>query len=209
VSAPLHTVDAKNAVHGVAPPGLGADSVSLFRALRRVPAPGGGTATLVEALPLTGRSHQLRVHLAWLGYPIVDDPVYCEEAAAALCSAAGAGGEAVNGGANAGAGAGAGVGVGADAAAAAGASPQPPAVGAPAPTGQVLQAALLRACVACNRGLAAEFSPLQRLARGICLHSCEYVSEGEWRVAAPLPGWACAALEGRCLVQAVETGWEQ
>lgn len=33
-------------------------------------------ATLVELEPVTGRSHQLRVHLAWLGCPIVGDRLY-------------------------------------------------------------------------------------------------------------------------------------
>lgn len=28
--------------------------------------------------PLTGRSHQLRVHLAWLGHPLLGDPLYDE-----------------------------------------------------------------------------------------------------------------------------------
>jgi tRNA pseudouridine32 synthase/23S rRNA pseudouridine746 synthase len=32
--------------------------------------------TLVALEPITGRSHQLRVHLAWLGCPIVGDPLY-------------------------------------------------------------------------------------------------------------------------------------
>jgi tRNA pseudouridine32 synthase/23S rRNA pseudouridine746 synthase len=26
--------------------------------------------------PHTGRSHQLRVHLAWLGHPVLGDPLY-------------------------------------------------------------------------------------------------------------------------------------
>ena len=33
-------------------------------------------AALVELTPLTGRSHQLRVHLAWLGCPILGDRLY-------------------------------------------------------------------------------------------------------------------------------------
>lgn len=33
-------------------------------------------ATRVELAPLTGRSHQLRVHLAALGHPILGDPLY-------------------------------------------------------------------------------------------------------------------------------------
>ncbi|MFM7207771.1 MAG: RluA family pseudouridine synthase [Planctomycetaceae bacterium] len=40
-----------------------------------------GTITLVELEPVTGRSHQLRVHLAWLGCPIVGDRLYGRGAA--------------------------------------------------------------------------------------------------------------------------------
>ncbi len=32
--------------------------------------------TWVEAVPKTGRTHQIRVHAAWLGHPIIGDPRY-------------------------------------------------------------------------------------------------------------------------------------
>lgn len=39
-----------------------------------------GSNSLVEAKPLTGRTHQIRVHLQYLGYPIANDPLYgCKE----------------------------------------------------------------------------------------------------------------------------------
>lgn len=41
----------------------------------RVLAAAEGTS-LVELEPVTGRSHQLRVHLAWLGCPVLMDPLY-------------------------------------------------------------------------------------------------------------------------------------
>ena len=34
------------------------------------------SSSLVELEPVTGRSHQLRVHVAWLGCPILMDPLY-------------------------------------------------------------------------------------------------------------------------------------
>jgi 23S rRNA pseudouridine1911/1915/1917 synthase len=32
--------------------------------------------TLVEVTPLTGRTHQIRLHLSAIGYPVVGDPIY-------------------------------------------------------------------------------------------------------------------------------------
>ncbi|PZQ97929.1 MAG: RNA pseudouridine synthase [Cereibacter sphaeroides] len=37
--------------------------------------------TRVRLMPLTGRSHQLRVHMAELGHPILGDPLYATDAA--------------------------------------------------------------------------------------------------------------------------------
>jgi 23S rRNA-/tRNA-specific pseudouridylate synthase len=49
----------------------GKDAETHFRVLQS----GAGTA-LVEARPLTGRTHQIRLHLAEAGHPIVGDELY-------------------------------------------------------------------------------------------------------------------------------------
>jgi len=49
----------------------GRAAVTRVRVLERFPA-----ATLVEAAPETGRTHQIRVHLASRGHPILGDEVY-------------------------------------------------------------------------------------------------------------------------------------
>ena len=43
----------------------------------------GNGETRVRLMPLTGRSHQLRVHMAELGHPILGDPLYATGAARA------------------------------------------------------------------------------------------------------------------------------
>lgn len=35
--------------------------------------------SIVRCLPLTGRTHQIRVHLQFLGHPICNDPIYCNQ----------------------------------------------------------------------------------------------------------------------------------
>ena len=49
-----------------------------------------GAHSLVELKPTTGRTHQLRVHMKYLGHPILGDPVYGEEKADRLYLHAGA-----------------------------------------------------------------------------------------------------------------------
>ncbi|KAI6250893.1 hypothetical protein HI914_01005 [Erysiphe necator] len=35
--------------------------------------------SIVRCLPVTGRTHQIRVHLQYLGHPIANDPIYCNK----------------------------------------------------------------------------------------------------------------------------------
>ena len=35
--------------------------------------------SIIRCLPITGRTHQLRVHLQFLGHPISNDPIYCNQ----------------------------------------------------------------------------------------------------------------------------------
>lgn len=52
----------------------GLPSLTEYRVRRRLPA-----HTLLSAFPLTGRQHQIRVHLAALGYPVWGDLLYKDE----------------------------------------------------------------------------------------------------------------------------------
>jgi 23S rRNA pseudouridine1911/1915/1917 synthase len=70
IDAPMRLLDTKTRIMmGVVPDGLPA--VTRYRVLRTF-----AKHTLVEALPQTGRQHQIRVHLASIGHPIVGDKLY-------------------------------------------------------------------------------------------------------------------------------------
>lgn len=43
---------------------------------------GDGERTLLAVSPVTGRRHQIRVHLAWIGHPIEGDPLFAKAVAA-------------------------------------------------------------------------------------------------------------------------------
>jgi len=73
IDLPLRLLDTKSRV--MMGPARGAESgltaLTQYRVLRRLP----GHA-LCEARPLTGRQHQIRVHFAAIGHPIVGDKLY-------------------------------------------------------------------------------------------------------------------------------------
>lgn len=64
--------------------GEGKHAVTHWRVVRRL-----AGASLVEARLETGRTHQVRVHMASIGHPLVGDPVYGRGAALALGAAHG------------------------------------------------------------------------------------------------------------------------
>lgn len=49
----------------------GKDSITHFKVLERF-----NNNTLIECLLETGRTHQIRVHMAYIGYPVTNDPLY-------------------------------------------------------------------------------------------------------------------------------------
>jgi 23S rRNA pseudouridine955/2504/2580 synthase len=71
VNAPLQKNQVKEGEKVVTVDPEGKSSVTNFRVLKRF-----HNATLVEASPLTGRTHQIRVHCQYVGHPIVGDKKY-------------------------------------------------------------------------------------------------------------------------------------
>ncbi len=67
----------------------GQASMTRVRRLLDGDLPGFGPVTLVQAEPLTGRTHQIRVHLQHAGFPIVGDPKYGLATANAAAAKAG------------------------------------------------------------------------------------------------------------------------
>ena len=51
-----------------------------FKLVRHIPSLKTEWLSLVDLYPLTGRTHQLRIHMSGLGFPIVGDKTYCNDA---------------------------------------------------------------------------------------------------------------------------------
>ncbi|MBY6031834.1 23S rRNA pseudouridine(955/2504/2580) synthase RluC [Marinobacter daepoensis] len=75
VDEPLLRYEMSNGERRVRVSDEGKASLTLFSCLRRLEG-----YSLVEASPVTGRTHQIRVHSAWAGHPIAGDDKYMDEA---------------------------------------------------------------------------------------------------------------------------------
>ncbi|KAI9457531.1 pseudouridine synthase [Russula earlei] len=73
VDQPLLTVDRQMGLNIVHPEGKLAKTV-----FKRLNYDRSTNTSVLLCRPLTGRSHQIRVHLQYLGHPIANDPVYSE-----------------------------------------------------------------------------------------------------------------------------------
>ncbi|EGB09070.1 hypothetical protein AURANDRAFT_53496 [Aureococcus anophagefferens] len=122
-----------------------------------------GTST-VECHPRTGRTHQIRLHLQWLGHPIANDPNYGGTLGYGDSSYAGA--------------------------PPANAPPACPVAdrGGPRRPGENLEAFVARKCHRCAAGLDAAHGAEER-ATCIFLHALRYAGPG-WAYETNLPAWA-------------------
>ncbi|GKY99231.1 hypothetical protein MPSEU_000878400 [Mayamaea pseudoterrestris] len=71
VLAPVETVDPANGLRAITSRGKPARSV-----FRLIHYESSEDASYLACYPISGRNHQLRVHLSWLGYPIIGDVQY-------------------------------------------------------------------------------------------------------------------------------------
>lgn len=74
VDEPLLRFELSNGERRVRVDGAGKDSLTRYKVLESF-----SGYTLVEASPVTGRTHQIRVHSAWAGHPIAGDDKYMDD----------------------------------------------------------------------------------------------------------------------------------
>jgi 23S rRNA pseudouridine955/2504/2580 synthase len=74
VDVPLLRYEMPNGERRVRVDESGKASLTTFRCLKRF-----AGYSLVEASPITGRTHQIRVHSAWAGHPIAGDDKYMDD----------------------------------------------------------------------------------------------------------------------------------
>ncbi len=77
ISAPIARREKPSLLRYVSPEGKA--SLTEYQVLRR-----GREGSLLALSPITGRTHQLRVHCAYMGFPILGDPQYGSEESRAL-----------------------------------------------------------------------------------------------------------------------------
>jgi len=75
VNEPLLRYEMPNGERRVKVSAEGKESLTLFRCLQHYQG-----YSLVQASPVTGRTHQIRVHSAWAGHPIAGDDKYMDDA---------------------------------------------------------------------------------------------------------------------------------
>ena len=75
VDEPLLRYEMPNGERRVKVSAEGKESLTLFRCLQQYQG-----YSLVQASPVTGRTHQIRVHSAWAGHPIAGDDKYMDDA---------------------------------------------------------------------------------------------------------------------------------
>jgi len=155
--------------------GIDKESVTLFRRIACVKERddsnvGKETLSLIEVIPISGRTHQIRLHAAWLGFPIKEDVVYNRRAYNKLLIH--------------------------DSTSSDSSHISKTSTDTSIPMHAHLsieEEAAINLCVYCTKGASAEFTAVQRKPDGICLHSCEYEGgnndDESWHVKAPLPPW--------------------
>jgi len=71
IAAPIGRHPVHRTMMAVRPPGQGRDALTLYRVIETI-----GDFSLLDVEIKTGRTHQIRVHLNWVGHPVVGDTVY-------------------------------------------------------------------------------------------------------------------------------------